>query len=331
MRLLVAPLAVLVLFAGTSSADESPAPVPAPGAPSALMYDPDFREGKPEDALTNDADPLRRGHLDAYVDLFEAGYDLAFSATEEQALRDAMESTWPADRLPALKWSVQRAAVVASAKKGEVAETKRLLGNFVEAQEARIAAAPAAAQHRPLVQARTRARTVFSPGQPPVSVGAQEAFEELVLFLMGVARNETPAVTDGQRAALREKTKASVDKTGGIVRAHYARMPRFWRQVKARWDTADDAAKLRMRSAAVRAFRWMLGLASSPAPDETTPRDLTTYAAAAKEIAAAKVAYDAYTIAFQNPQAVIAAAVEGMGLDPADLEKAFSVEPLLLR
>jgi hypothetical protein len=337
MRRFLLPLAVTVLVARPARAsDPVPAPAPKPEPPSALMFDPRFREGKPDDALTKDDAPLRRGALDAFLDLFEAGYDLSLTAEEEQAFRDAVETSWPAWDATAKdalrRRAEERAAIAAALRAGDGAGAKRLLDAFVSEQDARLAAAPTAAYHRPLVSARRRKAETFSAGSPPVSVAAQDAFEEMTLFLLRVARNEDAPATEGQRLALRDETRKAVDKTGDVVRRHYARMPRLWLLVKARWDASDDAGKLRMRWAAVRAFRWLLGI---PAPIEERSRpetgDLVAYAAAAKEVAAAKPAFDSFTLAFQNPQALISAAVEGVGMDPGDLEKAFSVDPLTLR
>jgi hypothetical protein len=57
----------------------APAPAPPAPAPAGLMYEPRFREGKPGDVLADATSPLLRGDLDAFVDLFEAAYDVALS------------------------------------------------------------------------------------------------------------------------------------------------------------------------------------------------------------------------------------------------------------
>jgi hypothetical protein len=341
MRRLPIPFAAAVLLVAASRAPSALASDPPPAAPAApapapagLMYDPRFREGKPEDVLAKTEPVLLRRDLDAFVDLFEAAYDVALGPAEEQRFRDAVETGWPVwdstAREAAKRRPAERDAVVTALGAGDAAGATRLLDAFRSEQDARLSAAPTAAYHQPLVQAKRRASEPFSPGKPTVTVAAQDAFEQMALFLLRVARNEDAPITDGQIVALREQTKKAMDATGDAVRRHYARTPRLWRVVRSRWQSADDEVRLRMRWAAVRAFRWIVGLSPTEGPP-TTRGDLAAYAAAAQEVAAKGPAFDQAALAFQNPQALFDAAVEALGLSRGEIDKALALDPLVVR
>jgi hypothetical protein len=309
----------------------------APDGPSDLMYDPRFREGGTFDVLAKGAEPLLRTHVDAFVDLFEAAHEVALTAEEERAFRDAVEASfpgWDADaKSRFLHRLIERSAVRAALGQRDAGAAKAALAAFAADVDARIQAAPTAAYHQPLRKAKARRAAVFSPGEPPVAVSAEDAFEDLVHFLVCVARNEDRALTDGQRKAVRAETQRVLDATGPAVRRVYARMHRLWLLVKARWDVALDSEKMRMRWAAIRAFRGFAASAPGAPPPPPVPADgdLAAYAEAAAQVAAAMQPFDAYTSAFQRPQQVLAAALEGLGRDPADLEGAFSIDTLPLR
>ncbi len=298
-------------------------PPPKPPLPGERMQDPRFREGNPAEVLVEspaDGVPLLRASVDAYVDLIEAAYDLAFSPSQEQEMRDAVESAYP-------RWSVEskrflrsagarKASVTEAFARGDAASAQASLAAFASSLAARIAVAPAVAWHLPVRAAKARRETVFSPGETPVSLNAANAYEQTVLFLLGAGRNEDPAVTPGQSQAVRSDLAKAMGLSGAVVRRHYARLHRLWLILEARWDASDDDARLRMRWAAVGLLRRLAGMAPLAA---SAKGDLRAYAASAAEVAAAMPRFDAYAAATLEPQAVIGTVLEGLGMGPAEV------------
>ncbi|MCC7138599.1 MAG: hypothetical protein IT460_09265 [Planctomycetes bacterium] len=325
-------LAVLPALALVARADEPPAaPAPPPGG---RMYDPRFREGTPSDVLVAGDTPLLRGTVDAFVDLIEARHDVTLTATEEQTVRDGLETAWPKMDDDERRWFDRQAAALARIRPApgaayDAAAAKPWLDAFATDLDARVSKASSHAWEGAVRRAVDRKSVAFSAApDPSVSVAAQDAFEELVVFFVGLARNADAAPTEGQRIAVRPSVRRAMDASGPVVRRHYARMGRLWALVKARWDACDDAGKLRMRWAALRLFRRVAKL---PVPEGTVVLDLPGYATMAAEVAAALNAPDAYTSAFANLGETIGAVVDGLGLDAKDLEPAFAVERLSLR
>jgi hypothetical protein len=300
------------------------------------MFDPRFREGAASDVLVEGEQPLLRGTVDAFVDLLEVWHDVTLSASEEQSLRDAIETAWPKMAEGDRRWFVRQAAArdrMRPAADGKTladpATARGYLDAFGRDLDARVAAAPGRAWASVVTRALDRKASPFSPTPAPViSVAALDAFEEMAGFLVSIARNDAAVPTDGQKIAVRPSVRKTVDATSGVVRKHYARLPRLWALAKSKWDRADDAGRLRFRWSVVRLFRR---IAKLPVPEGTVVVDLPGYAQSASEVAAAINAADAYTSAFANMGEVIAAVVEGMGMDPNDLEPAFTADRLPLR
>jgi len=317
-----------------------PVPLPTPprnSAPAAqgpgLMFDPRFREGSPSDVLVASGTPLLRGAVDAFVDLVEASMDAALPADEEQALRDGVETAWSKMAADERQWferCVDRKTRLARATQSGDASARGDLGAFSGELGVRAEARPSVAWKSVVRRVLADRATPFTTsGAPAVSIAAIHAFEELGAFLVCVARNDGEQVTAGQAQAVRTRLRSAMDASGALVRGHYARLPRLWLLVKARWDASDAAAKMRTRWAAVKAFRRIVGLAEfRPLPDEEA---LVAYARAAREVWAQASLFDTYTNGFENLDLLLGAAIEGLGLEPGDLEQAFSIDPLSLR
>lgn len=317
-----------------------PVPPPTPprnSAPAAqgpgLMFDPRFREGSPSDVLVATGAPLLRGAVDAFVDLVEASVDAALPADEEQALRDGVETAWPKMAADERQWferCVERRALLARAARSGDAAARGDLGAFSGELGVRAESRPSVAWKSVVRRMLADRATPFTTsGTPAVSVAAVHAFEELGAFLLCIARNDGEQVTAGQAQAVRARLRTNMDASGALVRGHYARMPRLWLLVKARWDASDAAAKMRTRWAAVKAFRRIVGLAEfRPLPDEDA---LVAYARAAREVWGQASLFDTYTNGFENLDLLVGAAIEGLGIERGDLEQAFATDPLLLR
>lgn len=329
---------------GEPALADEPAPVPQPvpqpappaepaPAPAPLMFGRAFREGRPSDALVKGDVPLLRGMLDAYVDLIEAVLDIGLTAEEEQAFRDGLETAWSKLSADDLTWFNRQALArdkirEAYATGGDKDAGAALLAAFKSGLDERLSRGSKGAWERAIQQAVERKGTPFSAGTPPVSVGAMNALEEVMTFLVGVGRNDEAAPTEGQRIAVRPRVKKAFDTLPAESRARAAKAHKLWLLVKAKWDQADEASRLRFRWAVVRLFR---SLAKLPAPDASAGIDLPTYAKAAAEVASSLDPFDAYTNVFANLDLALATIAEGLGVDPKALDSLFTADPLTLR
>jgi hypothetical protein len=312
------------------------APPPAAPAPHAdgRLFDPQFREGRPTELLLEGDPPLLRGTLDALIDAVETAEDVALTLAEEQAIRDEVENAWPTMADAERRWfdrvSTERDRMrPALGATVDAAARDAYLKTFVADLAARTGAAKPKAWAAVVRRAAERRAKPFSPEPAPAGdTGAIDAFEELVVFLVSVARNSELTPTEGQRAAVRPSIRETMDASGPAVRRIYARMGRFWGFVRARWDGSDEVARLRLRWSVEKFFRK---IAKLPVPQGAVILDLPGYATLAAEVAAALNAPDAYTSAFANPGDLVGAVAEGLGLDPKDLEAAFTYDRLFLR
>lgn len=316
------------------SAPPAPAPAPAPAAKGdGRMFDPQFREGRAGEVLVEGEVPLHRGILDAFVDVLEGTQDVGLTLADETSLRDEIENAWPTMPERERRWFDQvsvdfdklRPAAGASADAAAVR-------TFGDAFSAALAERTAGAKKGwPAVVARVLARkadTFSAEPAPAVTGNALDAFEELAVFLVCVARNSELAPTEGQRLAVRPQLRATMDASGPAVRRVYARMHRFVAFVKARWDRADETGRLKLRWAVLKSFRL---IAKLPVPSGPVVLDLPGYASMAAEVAAAMNVPDAYASVFANPGDLLGAVLAGLGLDAKDLEPALGYERLFLR
>ncbi len=309
----------------------APAPAPAPKGDGRL-FDPQFREGRAGEVLVEGEVPLQRGILDAFVDALEGTQDVGLTLADETALRDEIENAWP--RMPERdqRWfdrvSVDLDKLRPTPGKPADAGAVRAFG---DAFGGVLAERAGAKQGWPAVVARVLARkadTFSTDPAPAVNGNALDAFEELAVFLVGLARNSELVPTEGQRLATRPQVRATMDATGPVVRRVYARMHRVVAFVKAKWDAADDAGRLKVRWAVLQAFRR---IAKLPVPQGAMVIDLPAYASMAAEVAASLTVADAYASVFANPGELLGAVVGSLGVDPKDLEPALAYERLFLR
>jgi len=307
------------------------APAPAPKGDGRL-FDPQFREGRAGEVLVEGEVPLQRGILDAFLDALEGTQDVGLTLADETALRDEIENAWPRMAEREQRW-FDRVSVDLDKLRpvaGKPADAAALRG-FADAFGAALAERVDAKHGWSAVVARVRARkadTFSADPAPAVNGNALDAFEELAVFLVGVARNSELVPTEGQRLATRPQVRATMDATGAVVRRVYARMHRLVAFVKARWDAADEAGRLKVRWAVLQAFRR---IAKLPVPQGAVRIDLPAYASMAAEVAAALPIADAYASVFANPGELLGAVVGSLGVDPKDLEPALAYERLFLR
>lgn len=327
-------VALFLVPAVPAAADEPSAPPAAP-APKGdgRMFDPQFREGKAGEVLVEGEIPLQRGLLDAFVDSLEATQDVGLTLADETALRDEIENAWPTMPEAEKRWFDQVSVEFdklrpAPGGAADANAMRAFAAGFATAMTERTSGAKkgwGAVVARVLAR---KAETFSAEPAPAVSANALDAFEEFAVFLVGIARNSELAPTEGQRLAVRPQVRATMDASGAVVRRVYARMHRFVAFVKARWDAADEAGRLKVRWAVLQAFRRMAKL---PVPQGAVLIDLPGYAVMAGEVAGALNAPDAYASVFANPGELIGAVLAGFGLDAKDPEPALGYERLFLR
>lgn len=319
-------------------ADAPPQAPPAPlAAPKGRLFDPAFREGRPSEVLVDGDLPLLRGVVDAFVDVLEATHDLYLPQADEIALRDEIETAWTTmgdeERRFFDRVAIDRDRLrPVPGSKPDAAAVRAFSDGFVAALAPRTAAAR---KGWPTLVRRAleRKAEVFSASpEPPVHGHALDAFEDTVLFAVGLARNSEVAPTPGQRLAVRPQLRATMDASGPAVRRVYARWHRVAALLKARWDAADEAGRLRVRYAVLKVFRR---IAKLPVPSGPVVIDLPGYATLAAEVAGALNVPDAYTSGCANPGELLSAFLEGFDLSgkgaEGDLDTLLAYDRLFLR
>lgn len=336
---------IVLPAAAPAAGPGAPVLPPAPsagGAPSSsspqgagLLFDPRFREGRAADVLVAGDDPLLRGAVDAFIDLVEAATDNTLSEADEQALRDGVEADWKKataeDRLLIDGSVATRERLRAAVRSGDSGAARAVVGSFTDEVSVRAAAKPTGGWQAVVRRAGARKLEAFTAsGDPVVSLAAVDSLEELVLFYVGLARNDGARVTNGQRLAVRaEKVRPAIEGADPARRRHFAAMRRFWALVKARWDAADADTKLRLRWSATDLARAVAKLPEAAA--DMKAEGLEGYARAATQAAAALPVFEAYTNVFANFDAVVESLVTGFGMAKTDVDVAFATEPITLR
>lgn len=299
---------LLLLVATTAWADE--------------MFDPRFREGAPSDALVKGPPRLSRGHLNAFVDLLEAAFDVALTAQAEQALRDALENEFdggsPQDREAFLTLVDAIAPLRDQARRDDASAVRAGLRRFRAALDARIRARPAAPAHRQIAAVLERRHEVVVAGEPALKGVPVDAYIEMAEFVAGLARNEPVRLSPGRRSALRDYLAKDLASLKRPVRERLASAHRFWLRAKARWDRAKDARRFLMRWEAVR----LAARLKTPAVKVRPGTDLAAYAREAARVAASMEAYDHATALARNPEALFDVLKRGLAFE--DKAPAFS-------
>jgi hypothetical protein len=305
MRRALPCLLLLAVLAASASAGEG-----------GHMVDPRFREGAPSDLLEAGPPPLSRGHLNAFVDLFEAAFDIALPRDVEQALRDALENDFAAgtkaDREALLDLVDGIVNIRCCARCCNNRGVRRCLRAFRVAIDRRLRKAPGDAANRILSHALERRHKVTWLGRPEVKALSADAYLEAVQFVASLGRNEEIQLTPGQLAALRDYLGRDLRPLPEAVRAKIARSHHVWLHVKARWDRSRDARRLAMRWEAVRLMARLVprtgGMKIVPGPG------LKEYAREAARVAAADRPYDAVTALARNPELLFEALDRGLDL-----------------
>ena len=300
-------LALLLAFlAGTTRADDA-----------ARMFEPRFREGAPSDLLVEGPPDLSRGHVHAFVDMFEAAFDLALPAEVEQHLRDALETEFAAasaaEREAFLDLADGIVELRRCARCCNNPSVRRCLRAYRSVIDERLRGAPERPVHRILLHVLERRHTVTWLGRPEVKELAADAYFEAVQFVAGLGRNESLRLSPGQQTALRDYLAGDFRRLPEDVRARIGCSHRLWLHAKARWDRAKDDRRLEMRWAAVRLMARLVPKAGGHTVAQGP--DLPAYAREAERLAAADRGYDAVTALARNPELLFQALERGLALE----------------
>lgn len=286
-------------------------------ADDARMFDPRFREGAPSDALSKGPPPLSRGHLNAFVDLFEAAFDLALPAPTEQALRDALETAYEkgdaAWRDGLFDLTDPIVNLRCCARCGNRRGVRACLRAFRRSIDERLQKSPREPVHRILLRVLERRHEVVWVGDPEVKRLAADAYLEMAAFITSLGRNETVKLTAGQEGALRDYLGRDLRRLSRATRQKLARVHRTWLLAKARWDRGRDSRRFRMRREATLLLARLAPTEGGLRVDPGT--DLKTFARAASKVAAADRAFDAVTAVARNPKALLETLTRGLALD----------------
>ncbi len=289
------------------------------------MFDPRFREGAPSDALVKGPPQLSRGHLNAFVDLFEAAFDLALPAATEQALRDALETEYAkrdaAWREGLFDLTDSIVNLRCCARCGNRSGVRGCLRSFRRSIDERVRAEPSGAANKIMIRVLERRHEVVWVGDPEVKRLAADAYLEMVQFVTSLGRNEKVAMSSGQLSALRDYLGRDLRRLSEATREKLAGIHRTWLLVKARWDRGRDTRRFRMRREATLLMARLAPVEGGLTVDPGS--DLKAYARAASKVAAADRPFDAATAVARNPQALLQALTRGLAIDRGASEFTF--------
>jgi len=293
------------------------AALPALAREGRKMFDPRFREGAPSDALFQGPPRLSRGHLNAWIDMFEAAFDLALPAPTEQKLRDGLEegfaSATAAEREALLETSDTIVALRRQARCCDWPGVRASLRRFRADVDKRLRAAPQSVVSRLITSVLRRRHEVVWLGEPEVKQLSADAYLEMVLFMASLGRNETVSLTPGQRSALQDYLGGELCKRNCCCRTKLARAHRTWLRIKARWDRSRDERRLALRWEAVQLLARLVPQAGGL--KVRVGGDVKAYAREASKVAAADRAFDAVTGLARNPLPLFESFIRGLGLE----------------
>ncbi len=280
------------------------------------MFDPRFRGGAPSDALVKGPPQLSRGHLNAFIDLFESSFDLALPAPSEQGLRDALEAEYTkGDKAWREAFHDLTDPIVnlrCCARCCDNRGVRNCLRTFRRAVDERLRKFPKAASSKLLLKVLEYRHDVVWLGEPKVKRLAADAYLEMVVFAASLGRNEKIKLSRGQLGALRDYLGRDLRRLKQAERKSLEQAHRTWLLAKARWDRGRDARRFDMRREAVRLLARLAPTEGGLTVDPGT--DLKTYARAASKVAAADRPFDAVTAVARNPKALMEALTRGLEL-----------------
>lgn len=300
----VLAIALLALPAA-AWADAGPAP-----------FDPRFRTGAPSDELVGGKQVLSRGHVNAFIDLFEASFDVALPKETEVLLRRELQSSFrradAAGRQAFLDLVDNIVEIRRCARCCNGRGVRACLRAFRRAVDQRLQATPEDPSHRILRHVLERRHTVVWLGIPEVKDLAAEAYLETVLFVASLGRDEPLRLSPGQVSALKDYLDRDLRRLKETVRDRLALSHREWLLVKARWDRGRDERRLAMRWQAVRLMARLVPKTGGHTVGEGT--DLAAYRREAARLRSADRGFDAVTALARNPELLHQALDDGLSV-----------------
>lgn len=292
------------------------------------LFDPTFREGNPSTVVVPGTPALTRAHLDGFMDLFEAAFDIALTRNQDEALRLRIVRNFRAQGAEARRGFLEVTAGLPRTRQllraGQHEAVEARLRTFRTRIDKGIKGNPEHPIYRLLVDLLKRRHLILWDGDPPIKAAAVDSYLELATFMAGAARGASLAPTRGQREALIATLRTKLADAPSDVRVRVARVHRLWTLVRARWDQADQAGRFPIRWEAVKlAARARPGGRSVNIEAGSTLRD---YAREAKRATEGTTAFDTLTTFAAAPSALLKAAERGFRFDPEALP-----HPLLAR
>ncbi len=280
------------------------------------LFDPRFREGAPSDKLAGGPPQLSRGHLNAFVDLFEASFDVALPAETERLLRKELRDDFvradAAGRQAFLDLVENIVEIRRCARCCNNRGVRTCLRAFRRAVDKRLQAERERPAHRILRHVLERRHTVVWLGVPEVKDLAAQAYLETELFVASLGRDEALRLSPGQVSALKDYLDRDLRGLPERVRDRLALSHRQWLLSKARWDRGRDSRRLAMRWQAVRLMARLVPKTGGHSVGEG--RELADYRKEAARLRKADRGFDAVTALARNPELLQQALDEGLEL-----------------
>ena len=277
-------------------------------------FDPRFREGAPSDELVGGTLVLSRGHLSAFVDLFESAFDVALPRDTEVLLRKELVTSFrkagAEDRRAFLALVDNIVEIRRCARCCNGRGVRTCLRLFRGAVDQRLRADPDNPAHRIIQHVLERRHTVVWLGIPEVKDLAAQAYLETVLFIASLGRDEALHLSAGQVSALKDYLDRDLRRLPEKVRDRLARAHREWLLVKARWDRGRDERRLALRWQAVRLMARLVPKTGGHTVGVGT--DLDAYRREAARLRAADRGFDAVTALARNPELLHQALDDGI-------------------
>lgn len=280
------------------------------------LFDPRFREGAPSDDVVGGSPLLARGHLNAFVDLFEASFDVALPRETEAMLRRELAASFrradAAERQRFLDLVDNIVEIRRCARCCNNRGVRACLRAFRRAVDRRLRADTKDPAHRILRHVLERRHTVVWLGIPEVKDLAAQAYLETVVFVASLGRDETIRLSPGQISALKDYLDRDLRKLPERVRDRLARSHRQWLLAKARWDRGRDERRLAMRWQAVRLMARLVPKTGGHSVG--ADGDLASYRREAARVRGADRGFDAVTALARNPELLHQALDDGFAL-----------------
>jgi hypothetical protein len=297
--------------------DARPDARPVAKAEAKSTIDPRFRQGAPSDQLIAGPPHLSRGHLNAFVDLFEAAFDVYLPADIEAALRSALEKSFgKADRGARETFLDLVDNIVEIRRCARCCKNRGVRGclrAFRRSVDKRLIATPKDPANRILLHVLERRHTIVWLGVPEVKGLAADAYLETVLFVASLGRNEPLKLSPGQQSALRDYLDRDLRRLPERVRDRLALSHRQWLLAKARWDRGRKDRRLAMRWEAVRLMARLVPKTGGHTVGEGA--SLKAYGVEAERVRAADRGFDAITALARNPELLQQALDRGLELN----------------